>query len=75
MSGTQLTNLAATKMGVKPASTAEFIGFAVQWLEKRSPVTIEIIPQDQRHKVTHGERFNSSNTLAIALANAVIDQT
>lgn len=70
----EITNAASLKMGHKLTSTEAFIGSACQWLAKRTVLAIELNPLDQRYKVTHGGRFNTGNTLAIALANAVIDQ-
>lgn len=70
----EITNAASLKMGHKLTSTEAFIGTALQWLTRRTVIEIELNPLDQRYKIKHGGRFNTGNTLAIALANAVIDQ-
>ena len=69
----EITNAASLKIGHKRQDTEAFIGASLQWLAKRTLLTIELNPLDQRYKVTHGGRVNTGNTLAIALANAVID--
>ena len=68
----EITNAASLKMGHKLVSTEAFIGAALTWLAKRTTVVIELNHLDQKYKVSCGSRFGTGNTLAIAIANAVI---
>lgn len=68
-----IVTAACHKLGFRPTSTCEFMGRALAELADKTLVEIELNRNDMRYKVTHGERYNTGNTLAIALAGAVMD--